>query len=76
MSEINRLAKLLFPEESGGHRVLDVKFFPGEQPVTVEEFCEDAHAAFVQVDSGQSEASTGFPETLKPVPLQRFLSTP
>ena len=72
MKEINRLVTLLFPEENDGSRVVDLKFFPGEQLVTVEEFCKEVHSAFVQVDSGQSVMSTNFPETFAQVHVDRF----
>ena len=75
MKEIDRLISLLFPEENDGSKVLDLKFFPGEQIVTVEEFCREVHAGFVQVDSGQSKASTNFPEAFSPVHVDRFLAT-
>ncbi|MDF3154770.1 hypothetical protein P3C58_22580 [Mesorhizobium sp. XAP10] len=75
MKEVDRLITLLFPEENDGSKVLDLKFFPGEQLVTVEEFCKEAHSAFVQVDAGQSNASQGFPENLSPVHVDRFLAT-
>jgi hypothetical protein len=53
---------------------VDIKFFHGESPVKVEEFCEEAHAAFVQVDSSQSKATVDFPEQLNRVSVERFLS--
>ncbi|WP_156771465.1 hypothetical protein [Labrys sp. WJW] len=74
MKEIDRLAALLFPMENNGSRVLDLKFFPGEEPVTVDEFCREVHAGFVQVDSGQSVSSTTFPEDLTQVSVDRFIS--
>ena len=73
MKEMEQLVALLFPAE--GPKLLDLKFFHGETPVKVEEFCEAAHAAFVQVDSGQSPATTGFPEELQPVTVDKFLAT-
>lgn len=73
MKEIDRLSKLLFPEGTEGSKIVDLKFFPGEQAVTVEEFCRDVHAAFVQVDSGQSEKSEWFTETTQRVHIDRFL---
>ncbi|MHA4733244.1 hypothetical protein [Ensifer adhaerens] len=75
MKEIDRLIAQLFPAENGGSKVLDLKFFPGEQAVTVEEFCKEVHAAFVQVDSGQSHVSASYPEELSPVHVDRFLAT-
>lgn len=74
MKEIDRLATLLFPEANDGSRILDLKFFPGEQLVTVEEFCREAHAAFVQVDSKQSAMSVDFDEDLSPVHVDQFLA--
>jgi hypothetical protein len=70
---MEKLLALLFPK--GGAKLVDLKFFQGEKPVKVEEFCEDAHAAFVQVDSGQSVAKSSFPETLTPVSVDKFLNT-
>ena len=54
---------------------MDLKFFQGETPVKMEEFCEAAHAAFVQVDSGQSPAADSFPEDLQPVMVDKFLAS-
>ncbi len=73
MREMDRLVANLFPKE--GPRLLDLKFFPGEQPVTVEEFCKDVHAAFVQIDAGQTDAMTEYSETLRVASLDRFLAT-
>lgn len=73
MKEMERLTKLLFPEGTEGSSIIDLKFFPGEQTVTVEEFCKDVHAAFVQVDSGQAETSEWFEETTQRVSVDRFL---
>lgn len=73
MREMEQLIALLFPKE--GPKLMDLKFFHGETPVKVEEFCEAAHAAFVQVDSGQSPAEEGFPERIKPVSVDKFLAT-
>lgn len=73
MREMEQLISLLFPTE--GPKLMDLKFFHGETPVKVEEFCVAAHAAFVQVDSGQAPAESGFPETLKPVTVDKFLAT-
>lgn len=75
MKEMDRLVKLLFPAEDNGSKVLDLKFFPGEQPVTVEEFCREVHSGFVQVDSGQSVASDTFSEDLVRVDVERFLAS-
>lgn len=72
MREMEQLISLLFPTE--GPKLMDLKFFHGETPVKVEEFCEAAHAAFVQVNSGQSPAEDGFPETLQPVTVDKFLA--
>lgn len=72
MREMDKLIALLFP--AGGPKLLDLKFFQGELPVKVEEFCEEAHAAFVQVNSGQSQAAQGFPETLTRVSVDKFLN--
>lgn len=73
MREMDRLVAHLFPKE--GPRLVDLKFFPGEQPVTVEEFCKDVHAAFVQIDAGQTEVMTSYDETLQIAPLDRFLAS-
>ena len=74
MKEIDRLVTLLFPAENDGSKVLDLKFFPGEQLVTVEEFCREVHAAFVQVDARQSAISEEFAEELTPVHVDMFLA--
>lgn len=72
MREMDRLISILFPK--GGPQLVDLKFFPGEQPVTVEEFCEEVHSAFLQVDSGQSVGVEDFPESLRRVPVDKFLA--
>jgi len=74
MKEMDRLVALLFPQENSGSRVLDLKFFPGEQLVTVEDFCKDVHAAFVQLDAGQAKVSAGFPEDMTRIPVDKFLA--
>lgn len=74
MKEIDRLVHQLFPVENDGSRVLDLKFFPGEQPVTEEEFCKEVHAAFVQIDSRQSVKSQSFTEQLTPVSVDVFVA--
>ena len=73
MKEIDRLIHLLFPEENDDSRILDLKFFPGEQLVTVEEFCKEVHSAFVQIDSGQSHCTIDFKENLRQVHVDRFV---
>jgi hypothetical protein len=70
---MEQLIALLFPTD--GPKLMDIKFFQGEGPVKVEEFCEAAHAAFVQVDSSQSPAATTFPEELNRVSVDKFLAT-
>ena len=72
MREMDRFVSTLFPKD-GGHLV-DIKFFPGEQPVTVEEFCEEVHSAFLQVDSGLSDALSSFREEAKRISVDRFLT--
>jgi hypothetical protein len=72
MREMEQLIALLFPPE--GPKLVDLKFFQGENPVKVEKFCEEAHAAFVQVNSGQSQAMESFPETLHRVSVDKFLA--
>lgn len=72
MQEMDRLLSMLFPKE--GQELVDLKFFPGEQQVTLEEFCEEAHAAFLQVDSGQSTGAKSFPENLNRIGIDKFLS--
>ena len=72
MREMEQLIALLFPTD--GPKLMDLKFFQGESPVKVEEFCEAAHAAFVQVDSGQSPAERAFPEELNRVSVDKFLA--
>jgi hypothetical protein len=74
MKEMHRLTSLLFPAENGGAVVRDLKFFPGEQLVTVEEFCREVHAGFVQVDSKQAVTTDGFDEELTPVDIDVFLA--
>ena len=73
MREMDHLLSILFPKD--GSELLDLKFFPGEQQVTVEEFCEEAHSAFLQVDSGQSAGQESFPEDLRRVHVEKFLAT-
>lgn len=73
MKEVDRLMSMLFPEE--GAALVDLKFFPGEQPVTMAEFCEEVHSAFLQVDSGTSLKTSRFEEKLTPVRLEKFLAT-
>jgi hypothetical protein len=68
---MEQLIDLLFPK---GHQLLNLKFFPGEAPVKIQEFCEEAHGAFVQVNSGQSVAANHFPETLPTVHVDKFLA--
>jgi hypothetical protein len=72
MREMDRLIDLLFPAE--GPKLMDLKFFEGENPVKVEEFCVEAHSAFVQVDSGQSALASSFPELLRRVSVDKFLA--
>lgn len=73
MREMDRLCSILFPKD-GSTKLVDLKFFPGEQQVTVEEFCEEVHSAFLQVDSGQSPGEGNFPETLHQVSVDKFLA--
>lgn len=73
MREMEQLIALLFPTE-GGPKLMDLKFFQGETPVKVEEFCEEAHSVFVQVDSGQSRVTEGFPEDLNRLTVDKFLA--
>lgn len=73
MREMEQLIALLFPTD--GPKLMDLKFFQGESPVKVEEFCEAAHAAFVQVDSGQSTPQDSFPEELNRVSVEKFLTS-
>ena len=72
MQESNRFVASLFPE--GGPKLLNLKFFPGEEQVTVEMFCEMAHSVFLLADTGQSEGKDDFPEQLTRVPVDRFMS--
>lgn len=74
MKEMDRLINLLFPEGNDGSKVVDLKFFPGEQSVTVEEFCKEVHSGFVQVDSGQSEKMDDFEEDFAQVSMGQFLT--
>ena len=71
MREMERLIDLLFPKE--GPRLEDLKFFEGEKPVKIKEFCAEAHAAFVQVVSGRVKPSTGLDETCTPVSAEQFI---
>lgn len=73
MKEIDRLVNLLFPAGGSEPEVLDIKFFAGEEMVTVEEFCSDVHSAFVQIDSGRSKPCKHFEETSTSVHINRFL---
>jgi hypothetical protein len=73
MREIDRLSKHLFPEQAQGSKVLDLKFFPGEELVTEDQFCEAVHAVFVHIDSGQAASSDSFPEISNQVLIDRFL---
>ena len=72
MREMERLISTLFPED--GPKLVDIKFFPGEQPVTVEEFCAEVNSAFVQVDSGMVTALSGYEETFNTVSVEQFVS--
>lgn len=72
MREMERLISTLFPKE--GPTLVDLKFFPGEQPVTVEEFCEEASSAFLLVDTQRTEATTSYHEDLRGISVDRFLA--
>lgn len=72
MREMERLITTLFPKD--GPKLVDLKFFPGEEPGTVEEFCEEVHAAFLLVDSGRTDASHSYPENLRQISVDRFLA--
>jgi uncharacterized protein YkuJ len=74
MKEMNRLLSMLFPEE--GSKLVDLKFFPGEQSVTVEDFCKEVHSAFLQVDSGQVSSEVWPKDRANRVKLDRFLAVP
>ena len=71
MREIDRFVVSLFP--ANGSKLVDLKFFPGEEPVTESEFAEKAHAAFLQVDSGLLTGTENFAENLNRIPVDRFL---
>jgi hypothetical protein len=72
MQDSDRFVASLFP--ANGPRLLDLKFFPGEeQEVTVSIFEEKAHAAFLSVDSGLSTGTDNFPESLNRVSVDKFL---
>jgi hypothetical protein len=71
MREMEQLIDLLFPKE--GPRLEDLKFFEGEKPVKIEEFCAEAHAAFVQVDSGRVKPNADLDEACAPVSADQFL---
>ena len=73
MREMDRLISMLFPQDAG-RQLVDLKFFPGEEPVTVEEFCDEVHSAFLRVSSGLSEAMFGFREDIKQVSIDQFLA--
>ena len=73
MREIDRFVSMLFPQ-GGRRRLVDLKFFPGEEPVTVEEFCAEVHSAFLQVDTGQSGPLPAFQEDVKKISVDRFLA--
>lgn len=71
MREMEQLIDLLFPKE--GPKLEDLKFFEGEERVRIEEFCAEAHAAFVQVDSGRVRPTSGLDETCVQVSTDQFL---
>ncbi len=71
MREMEQLISLLFPKE--GPQLQDLKFFEGEERVKIEDFCAEAHAAFVQMDSGRVRAVAGLDETCTPVSTDKFL---
>jgi len=71
MREMEQLIDLLFPKE--GPRLEDLKFFEGEKPLKIEDFCAEAHAAFVQVDSGRVQPTAGIEEVCAPVNTDKFL---
>jgi len=73
MREMEQLIDLLFPKE--GPRLEDLKFFEGERPVKIEDFCAEAHAAFVQVDSGRAKPVAGLDEACTPVHVDKFLKS-
>lgn len=74
MKEMDRLLSMLFPVE--GQKLVDLKFFPGEQSVTVEDFCKEVHSAFLQVDSGQVQPDHSVEAPVNKVALDRFLAVP
>ena len=74
MREMEQLLALLFPKE--GPKLMDLKFFQGETPVKVEEFCEAAHAAFVQVDLANRQPRTASRKTFNPLRLINFCPQP
>ena len=72
MREMERLVSTLFPEQ--GPKLVDIKFFPGEHPVTVEEFCAEVSTALVQVDSGLVTALPGYEENFNAVSVDQFVN--
>jgi hypothetical protein len=71
MKEMEQLIDLLFPKE--GPRLEDLKFFEGEKPAKIEDFCAEAHAVFVQVDSGRVQPTAGLEENCPSVAADKFL---
>lgn len=72
MREMDRLVSMLFPKDGQG--LVNLKFFPGEQPVTVEEFCEEVHSAFLQIESGQVSPLAAYRENVSQVHVDKFLA--
>ncbi len=71
MREMDLFVSMLFPKT--GEQLIDIKFFPGEEPVKLEEFCQEVHSAFLQADTGISPANNNFVETAHRIPVDRFL---
>ena len=70
MQEIDRFVSSLFPVD--GPRIFDLKFFPGEEQVTIEVFCDEAHAAFLNANLELGHDC--FAETLNRVSVDRFIN--
>jgi hypothetical protein len=70
MQEVDRFVLSLFP--ANGPKIVDLKFFPGEDQVTVEIFCDEAHAAFL--NASLEDGHEGFVENLNRVSVDRFIN--
>lgn len=72
MQESERFVASLFP--ATGPKLQNLKFFPGEDQVTLEDFSKETRSAFLLVDTGQSVGADSFPETLTRISVDRFVA--